>query len=49
MLARAGIGNAPNQNLDDLAPGKLAVLCPACPRPDVNLPVGWELTQRNDR
>jgi hypothetical protein len=22
--------------------GELAVLCPACPRPGVNLPDGWE-------
>ncbi|KIK55231.1 hypothetical protein GYMLUDRAFT_175889 [Collybiopsis luxurians FD-317 M1] len=25
-------------------PGKLAVMCPACPCPGVNLPSGWEST-----
>lgn len=24
------------------APGELAVLCPACPYPDINLPDDWE-------
>ena len=26
-------------------PGDLALFCPACPQPGVNLPIGWE----NDR
>lgn len=42
MLLRAGVGNTPDRNLDDLQPGELAVLCPVCPRPDVNLPDEWE-------
>lgn len=29
----------------DLEQGELAVKCPACPNPTVNLPPGWE----NDR
>ena len=23
-------------------PGDLAIFCPACPQPDINLPQGWE-------
>lgn len=28
--------------MDDMADGELVVKCPACPRPGVNLPDGWE-------
>lgn len=42
MLLRGGVGNTPARDLDDLKPGELAVLCPACPRPDVNIPAEWE-------
>lgn len=42
MLLRAGIGNTPGRDLDSLSPGELAVLCPACPRPNVNIPDEWE-------
>ncbi|KAJ7923563.1 hypothetical protein B0H13DRAFT_1864713 [Mycena leptocephala] len=30
-------------------PGELAVRCPACPRPGVNLPEGWENASKDDR
>ena len=26
----------------DPQPGALAIFCPACPQPDINLPHGWE-------
>jgi hypothetical protein len=29
--------------------GELAILCPACPRPGVNLPEGWEKAPREER
>ena len=31
---------------DDIGPGDLAVRCPACPQPDVNLPDGWQDDQQ---
>jgi hypothetical protein len=49
MLLRAGVGNTPDRNLDSLTPGELALLCPACPRPDVNLPAAWESTSTETR
>lgn len=41
LLKRGGRGHA----VDGVAgtkPGELAVLCPLCPRPGINLPDGWE-------
>lgn len=29
------------------APGELAVLCPACPYPNINLPADWKLATKN--
>lgn len=37
MLRRAG-----KQRSTDLQDGELALACPACPRPGINLPPGWE-------
>ena len=37
MRKNAGFGH----RKDDIGPGDLAVRCPACPQPDVNLPDGW--------
>ncbi|KAF7312717.1 CxC2 domain-containing protein [Mycena indigotica] len=31
------------------APGELAICCPACPRPGVNLPEGWENASPEDK
>lgn len=42
MLKRAGRGNDPDRKVEETRPGELAVLCPACPHPDINLPAGWE-------
>lgn len=41
MMKRGGRGNIEN-GLYTTAPGELAVLCPACPHPDINLPDNWE-------
>ncbi|KAF8164054.1 hypothetical protein K438DRAFT_1775752 [Mycena galopus ATCC 62051] len=35
--------------VDGTQPGELAVECPACPRPDVNLPAGWENASPNEQ
>ncbi|KII83424.1 hypothetical protein PLICRDRAFT_180503 [Plicaturopsis crispa FD-325 SS-3] len=40
MLMRAGRGHAAS-GVAGTQPGELAVLCPACPRPGVNLPPKW--------
>ncbi|KAJ7764813.1 hypothetical protein B0H16DRAFT_1310446 [Mycena metata] len=41
LLKRAGRGHDPS-GIFGTQPGECAVLCPACPRPGVNLPEGWE-------
>uniref|UniRef100_A0A5K1K3H2 CHIP6 n=1 Tax=Ganoderma boninense TaxID=34458 RepID=A0A5K1K3H2_9APHY len=38
MRMSAGFGH----RQDEIGPGGLAVQCPTCPRPGVNLPEGWE-------
>lgn len=42
MLKRAGRGNDPARKVADTRAGELAVECPACPRPGVNIPDDWE-------
>ncbi|KAJ7851884.1 hypothetical protein B0H13DRAFT_1643671 [Mycena leptocephala] len=41
MLKRGGRGHAPS-GIDGTKPGELAIQCPACPRPGINLPNDWE-------
>ncbi|KAJ7024475.1 hypothetical protein C8F04DRAFT_1192393 [Mycena alexandri] len=41
LLKRAGRGHDPS-GIFGTQPGECAVLCPACPRPGINLPDGWE-------
>ncbi|KAK6974482.1 hypothetical protein R3P38DRAFT_3335742 [Favolaschia claudopus] len=41
MLKRAGRGHAVS-GVAGTAAGECALLCPACPQPGKNLPVGWE-------
>ncbi|KAJ7473239.1 hypothetical protein FB451DRAFT_1035635 [Mycena latifolia] len=48
MLKRAGRGHDPS-GVEGTQPGECAVLCPACPRPGVNLPEGWENASPQDR
>jgi hypothetical protein len=42
MLKRGGRGNDGNRLVAETRPGELAVVCPACPQPGINLPDGWE-------
>lgn len=48
MLKRAGRGHDP-KGAKATSAGELAVQCPACPRPGVNLPVGWDTVPNRDR
>ena len=41
MLKRAGRGHDP-AGTAATQDGQLAVKCPACPHPGINLPEGWE-------
>ena len=42
QLKRGGRGHA-SDGIDATKPGELAVQCPACPHPSINLPPNWEL------
>lgn len=41
LLKRGGRAHDPD-GVEATQPGELAVLCPSCPRPGINLPKGWE-------
>jgi hypothetical protein len=41
MMKRAGQGNL-EDGTSNTSPGELAVVCPACPYPGINLPNDWE-------
>jgi hypothetical protein len=41
LLKRGGRGHDP-AGVDATKPGELAIRCPACPRPGINLPDDWE-------
>ncbi|KAL0568500.1 hypothetical protein V5O48_013480 [Marasmius crinis-equi] len=45
QLKRGGIACQPARDLADIRPGELALRCPACPRPNINLPVNWEIAE----
>lgn len=38
---RAGRGNV-KMGIFTTKPGELAIVCPACPRPGINLPTDWD-------
>jgi len=40
LLKRGGRAHDPT-GAEGTAPGELAVRCPACPYPDINLPANW--------
>ncbi|KAL0568060.1 hypothetical protein V5O48_013933 [Marasmius crinis-equi] len=40
-LKRGGVGSTTNLDLSDIPSGSLAVVCPACPDPKINLPDNW--------
>jgi hypothetical protein len=46
LLKRTGRGHDPVRGALETRPGECALLCPACPHPGINLPVGWEDTPR---
>lgn len=48
MLKRAGRGHD-DGGVDGTAMGELAVSCPACPRPGINIPSDWDKASREDR
>ncbi|KAL0568471.1 hypothetical protein V5O48_013516 [Marasmius crinis-equi] len=48
MLKRAGRGHEPD-GIAKTTEGDLAILCPSCPRPGVNLPEGWEKAPKDKR
>jgi len=43
MMKRAGRGNI-KSGIVTMSHGDLAVACPACPCPDINLPANWKDT-----
>jgi len=42
MLKHAGRGHSA-MGIDGTTQGELAVLCPACPHPKINLPENWDI------
>lgn len=46
LLKRGGRGHDPS-GAAGTAPGELAVLCPACPYPNINLPPGWDAAPKS--
>lgn len=49
MLKRAGRGNDLTRKVNETSLGELAVLCPACPCPNINLPDDWESEPKETR
>ncbi|KAF7296591.1 CxC2 domain-containing protein [Mycena chlorophos] len=48
LLKRGGRFGYQSNQAEDAAPGELAILCPACPRPGVNLPEDWKDAKPED-
>jgi hypothetical protein len=46
LLKRGGRAHNPT-GAQGTSPGELAVLCPACPYPDINLPADWMLATKD--
>ncbi|KAJ7818764.1 hypothetical protein B0H14DRAFT_2372989 [Mycena olivaceomarginata] len=49
MLKRGGRGSDGDRLVAETKPGELAVVCPACPQPGVNLPANWETASGKER
>jgi hypothetical protein len=49
MLKRGGRGNDSVRPVAETTPGEIAVVCPACPHPGVNLPADWESASAENR
>jgi hypothetical protein len=48
QLKRGGRGHS-SGGIYATKPGELAVQCPACPHPSINLPPHWELAPEDKR
>jgi len=48
MLKWSGRANV-DDGVSTTQPGGLAIRCPSCPRPGVNLPLGWQDTPPENR
>ncbi|KAJ7435097.1 hypothetical protein B0H11DRAFT_1937910 [Mycena galericulata] len=48
MLKRGGRGHEAG-GVEGTQPGDLAIWCPCCPRPGINLPADWENASKEDR
>ncbi|KAF7293735.1 CxC2 domain-containing protein [Mycena chlorophos] len=48
LLKRGGRFGHKSNEAENTAPGELAILCPACPRPGVNLPDDWQNAEPKD-
>ncbi|KAF7305856.1 CxC2 domain-containing protein [Mycena chlorophos] len=48
LLKRGGRFGYKSNEAENAAPGELAILCPACPRPGVNLPADWRTAEPKD-
>jgi len=46
MRMQSGIGNQPENHIPE--DGAMAIFCPACPQPGVNLPDDWQTRYRNN-
>lgn len=42
MLLHAGRANDGIRNIEQTVQGELALMCPACPHPNINLPPEWK-------
>jgi hypothetical protein len=48
LMKMAGKGNI-TDGIRTTKPGELAVICPACPYPGINLPEGWQNIEPSKR
>ncbi|KAF7298285.1 CxC2 domain-containing protein [Mycena chlorophos] len=42
LLKRGGRFGHQSSSAEDVSPGELAIRCPACPRPGINIPENWQ-------
>jgi hypothetical protein len=46
-MTKRGGRSYDNSGINGTSPGELAVLCPACPIPSVNLPPNWQAAEKD--
>jgi len=49
MMKRGGRVTAEENGIRMTTEGQIAVKCPSCPWPDINLPSGWQNVSAEDR